>query len=73
VVVTALIEVLEESAMELTMTDRLTDALQRAAAAHGLHEQELGRPDPDWPQWYAAYMARTLEADGYRLTRSDPH
>jgi hypothetical protein len=32
--------------MELTMTDRLRDTLQRVAAAHGLHEQELGRPDP---------------------------
>jgi hypothetical protein len=58
--------------MELTMTDRLTDALQRAATAHGLHEQELGRADPDWPQWYAAHMGRTLDADGYRLTRSEP-
>jgi hypothetical protein len=37
-----------------------------------LHEQELGRPDPDWPQWYAAHMTRTLGADGYQLTRSDP-
>ena len=33
-------------------------ALREAAAAHGRHEQETGRPDPDWPVWYAAYMAR---------------
>jgi hypothetical protein len=35
-------------------------------------EQELGVPDPDWPQWYAEHMARTLTEDGYRLTRLDP-
>ncbi len=35
----------------------LIGALRRAAAAHGEHEKRLGRPDPDWPQWYAAYMA----------------
>jgi catechol 2,3-dioxygenase-like lactoylglutathione lyase family enzyme len=34
----------------------LTDALQRAAAAHGEHEKRLGAADPDWPIWYASYM-----------------
>jgi hypothetical protein len=34
----------------------LADALRRAEAAHGRHEQETGRPDPDWPDWYAGYM-----------------
>jgi hypothetical protein len=58
--------------MEPNMAERLTDALQRAATAHGLHEQELGMPDPDWPQWYAEHMMRTLTEDGYRLTRLDP-
>ena len=62
-----------ESVMEPNMADRLTAALQRAAAAHGLHEQELGKPDPDWLQWYAEHMTHTLTEDGYRLTRVDPH
>ncbi|MCM0678154.1 hypothetical protein NCC78_26250 [Micromonospora phytophila] len=35
----------------------LADALRRAAAAHGRYEAETGRPDPDWPTWYAQYMA----------------
>jgi catechol 2,3-dioxygenase-like lactoylglutathione lyase family enzyme len=35
----------------------LADALRRAAAAHGKHEEQIGRPDPDWPDWYAQYMA----------------
>ena len=34
----------------------LAAALSRAEAAHGLHEKELGHPDPDWPGWYAQYM-----------------
>jgi len=35
----------------------LAAALRRAAAAHGKHEQETGQADPDWPDWYAQYMA----------------
>ncbi len=34
----------------------LASALRRAAAAHGEHEKRIGKPDPDWPDWYAAYM-----------------
>jgi hypothetical protein len=34
-----------------------TDALRRAAAAHGDHEARTGETDPNWPEWYAAYMA----------------
>ncbi len=34
----------------------LAGALRRAAAAHGEHERRIGRPDPNWPDWYAAYM-----------------
>jgi hypothetical protein len=36
----------------------LEQALRDAAAAHGRHEAETGQPDPEWPSWYAAYMAR---------------
>ena len=35
----------------------LAAALRRAAAAHGRHEHEIGHPDPNWPDWYAQYMA----------------
>ena len=31
----------------------LAEALRRAAAAHGKHEEETGQADPDWPDWYA--------------------
>jgi len=36
--------------------DDLAEALRRAAAAHGKHEEEIGKADPDWPDWYARYM-----------------
>jgi catechol 2,3-dioxygenase-like lactoylglutathione lyase family enzyme len=34
----------------------LSQALRRAAAAHGQHEARTGQADPNWPDWYAAYM-----------------
>jgi len=34
----------------------LASALRRASAAHGDHEKRIGKADPDWPDWYAAYM-----------------
>jgi predicted enzyme related to lactoylglutathione lyase len=34
----------------------LASAMRRAEAAHGEHEKRVGAADPDWPDWYAAYM-----------------
>jgi phosphoglycolate phosphatase-like HAD superfamily hydrolase len=34
----------------------LARALQRAADAHHQHQEQTGRPDPDWPYWYAHYL-----------------
>ena len=34
----------------------LAQAMIRAAKAHGEHEKRIGKADPDWPDWYAAYM-----------------
>jgi catechol 2,3-dioxygenase-like lactoylglutathione lyase family enzyme len=39
-----------------SVTD-LASALRRAAAAHGEHEKRIGKADPNWPDWYAEYMA----------------
>lgn len=36
--------------------DGLAEALRRAEAAHGKHEEEIGHADADWPDWYAQYM-----------------
>jgi len=50
------------------VTGILLEMLKSAALAHGVHEKELGKPDPDWPEWYAEDMARRLNSAGYRLT-----
>jgi catechol 2,3-dioxygenase-like lactoylglutathione lyase family enzyme len=34
----------------------LASAMRRAAAAHGEHEKRIGKTDPNWSDWYAAYM-----------------
>ena len=39
-----------------TSAGDLASALRRAAAAHGEHEKRLGKADPDWPDWYAAFI-----------------
>ncbi len=36
----------------------LARALERAAAAHGKHEEETGQPDPNWCDRYAEYLER---------------
>jgi catechol 2,3-dioxygenase-like lactoylglutathione lyase family enzyme len=36
----------------------LSQALRRAAAAHGEHEARTGEADANWPDWYAEYMVR---------------
>jgi len=59
-----------QSATEPNTARILLDLLERAAQAHGLHEKELGRPDPEWPQWYAEHITRTLREAGYRISRA---
>jgi hypothetical protein len=44
----------------------LADALRRAEAAHAKHEKEIGRPDPDWSDWYAR-CAGELADGGLRV------
>jgi hypothetical protein len=38
--------------------EELADALRRAEAAHGKHEERIDHADADWPDWYALYMVR---------------
>jgi catechol 2,3-dioxygenase-like lactoylglutathione lyase family enzyme len=49
---------IDPAATSFGSAGELSKALQRAAAAHGEHEARTGREDPDWPDWYAAYMVR---------------
>ncbi len=48
----------------------LARALRRAADAHARHEEQTGRPDPDWPSWYALYLER--EQAGLEHERTFP-
>ena len=45
--------------------DDLSQALIRAATAHGEHEKRTGEYDEQWPVWYAAYMV--AERNGTEL------
>jgi predicted enzyme related to lactoylglutathione lyase len=57
-ITTRLPDRIDPAATSFASASDLSKALQRAAAAHGEHETRIGREDPDWPDWYAAYMAR---------------
>jgi catechol 2,3-dioxygenase-like lactoylglutathione lyase family enzyme len=41
----------------------LSNALQRAATAHGEHEKRTGKYDENWPDWYAAYLVAEQAGD----------
>ena len=41
----------------------LARALRRAADAYGQHEEQTGRMDADWPNWYGLYLE--LERAGF--------
>ena len=47
---------IDPAATSFASTSDLADAMRRASAAHGEHEKRIGHADPDWPDWYAAYM-----------------
>ncbi len=39
----------------------LAELLREAEKAHAEYEKKLGRPDPDWPAWYAEYIVNIVE------------
>ena len=47
---------IDPAATSFSSASDLSQALRRAAAAHGEHEKRIGKADPNWPDWYAAYM-----------------
>jgi catechol 2,3-dioxygenase-like lactoylglutathione lyase family enzyme len=48
----------DPAATSFSSAGDLASALRRAEAAHGQHEKRIGHADPNWPEWYAEYMAR---------------
>jgi predicted enzyme related to lactoylglutathione lyase len=47
---------IDPGATSFASANDLASALRRAEAAHGEHEKRIGKADPNWPDWYAAYM-----------------
>ena len=55
----------DATATSYVSTADLASAMRRASVAHGEHEKRTGKPDANWPDWYAAYMV--AEASGKEL------
>jgi catechol 2,3-dioxygenase-like lactoylglutathione lyase family enzyme len=47
---------IDASATQYASIADLASAMRRASVAHGEHETRIGEADPNWPDWYAAYM-----------------
>jgi predicted enzyme related to lactoylglutathione lyase len=47
---------IDSAATSFGSASDLASAMRRASVAHGEHEKRIGEADPDWPDWYAAYM-----------------
>ena len=43
--------------------DRLRTLLRVAESAHAAYEAEQGRPDEDWPTWYAEFIVTRLREE----------
>ena len=57
---------IDSAATTFASTSDLANAMRRAAAAHGKHEERTGgQRDENWPDWYAAYMV--AEQSGAKL------
>jgi catechol 2,3-dioxygenase-like lactoylglutathione lyase family enzyme len=55
-VTTRLPDRISAQATTYASTADLANAMRRASVAHGEHEARIGEADPNWPDWYAAYM-----------------
>ena len=47
---------IDPAATTFASANDLASAMRRASAAHGEHAKLIGAADPNWPDWYAAYM-----------------
>ncbi len=57
---------IDSAATTFASTSDLANAMRRAAAAHGKHEERTGgQRDENWPDWYAVYMV--AEQSGGKL------
>lgn len=51
--------------VELLSTERLTCMLKEAAEAHAKFEEETGKPDSNWPEWYADHIMQKLRIEKF--------
>ena len=58
---------IDRAATTFASANDLATAMRRASVAHGEHEKRSGAADPNWPDWYAAYMV--AEQAGTELTK----
>jgi len=56
---------IDAAATTFASASDLAGAMRRASVAHGEHEKRIGAADPNWPDWYAAYMV--AEQSGEQL------
>jgi len=57
---------IDSAATTFASSSDLANAMRRAAAAHGKHEERTGgQRDENWPDWYAVYMV--AEQSGAKL------
>jgi len=47
---------IDAAATSFSSANDLANAMRRASVGHGEHEKRIGAADPNWPDWYAAYM-----------------
>ena len=48
---------IDPAATTFASANELASAMRRAAAAHEKHQKPVGATDPNWPEWYAKYLA----------------
>ncbi len=49
--------------------DELANMLRAAAEAHHQYEKDTGKPDEDWPAWYADFMLPMIGASNLDHSR----
>jgi len=55
---------IDRAATTFASANDLATAMRRASVAHGEHEKRSGAADPNWPDWYAAYMVAEQAGTG---------
>jgi len=55
---------IDDKTMTFASTQDLSQALRRAAAAHGQHGERIGKAEKNWPDWYAKFISAEQRGTG---------